>query len=173
MRNSRQWFVVVGVVVAVAACGAEQPQPMIPPPAPAPTGEESSDPSWDTGEARPVESEAEPEPAAKPADEELKQPEFTPGMSVNEAISAVPSYYDYVGLDQEVLAKPLTNPDTYKECKVAQNDRFKVRIAVWNGKVVGADVEAPPAKKDCIDRVVRAIEYKEQVESINTVEYSF
>ncbi len=168
-----RWYGVVGVVLGAVACGGEKKEPQFPPPAPASSGEERPDPSWDTGENRNYEPEPEPEPEPKSGEEELEKPEFKPGMSVNEAISAVPSYYDYVGIDQEVLAKPLTNPDTYKECNVTPNDHFKVKIAVWNGKVVGADVEATPAKKDCLDRVVRSIEYKEQVESINTVEYSF
>ena len=93
-------------------------------------------------------------------------------MSVNDAIAAVPSHYEYVQIDQEVLAKPLQNLDTFKECKVTQNDHFKVKLAVWDGKVVGADVSAPPAKKECIDRVVRATVWltdMEHYERVNRV----
>jgi hypothetical protein len=65
------------------------------------------------------------------------------------------------------------DPNTYRECKLTPNDHFTVRIAVWDGRVVGADVMAKvPAKKDCIERAVRAIEYKEKVHAINTVEYT-
>ncbi len=164
----------VGLLLVVAGCGGgEQPPPAVPPPPPADTTVEAADPSWDTGEGTSAdEPPPEPEPSAEPA--ERKEPEFKPGMSVNDAISAVPSDYDYIGLDQEVLAKPLMDIETYKECQITPNDHFKVKIAIWMGKVVGADVKAAtPAKTECIERVVRALEYKEQVESINTVEYSF
>jgi hypothetical protein len=159
------------VMVGLLACGGEQKQPEIPPPPP-PGAEEAPDPEWDTGDAPPAADE-EPAPEPSTAATERKEPEFKPGMSVNEAIAAVPSHYEFVGIEQEVLAKPLQNLDTFKECKVTQNDHFKVKLAVWDGKVVGADVTAAPAKKECIDRVVRAIEYKEREKSINTVEYAF
>ncbi len=162
-----------GLVLVVVACAGEQKEPGVPPPPPAePMGEEAADPDWETGDgARPDYSEPEPE---EPKEAELKEPEFKPGMSVNDAISAVPSHYDYVGLDQEVLAKPLMDIETYKDCKITPNDHFQVKLAIWMGKVVGADVKAAtPDKTQCIDRVVRGLEYKEQVESINTVEYSF
>ena len=111
---------------------------------------------------------------ASPATGERKEPVFTEGMTVEQAIGAVPSHYDYIGLDQDVLAKPLTQIETYKECNVKQSDKFTVRIAVWDGKVVGADVKSPnQALQQCIDRVVRQLEYKDKVESINTVEYTF
>jgi hypothetical protein len=160
------------VVVLALGCGGEQKQPAVPPPPP-PQGEEASDPDWDTGDAPPVQdSDAPPEPEPQP-EAEPKEPEFKPGMTVNEAISAVPSHYEYVGIEQEVLAKPLQNLDTFKDCKLTQNDHFKVKLAIWDGRVVGADVNAQPAKKECIDRVARTIEYKEKVKSINTVELSF
>lgn len=146
-----------------------------PKPAEYPSGrsatEEQPDPSWETGDA-PV---ADDEPAEEtPAASGQKKPVFTDGMGVEEAISAVPSDYEYIGLDQEVLAKPLTQLETYKECKVKPSDKFKVRIAVWDGKVVGANVTSTnKALAQCIDGVVRQLEYKDKVESINTVEYSF
>jgi hypothetical protein len=162
---------VVGWIVVVAACGGGEKEPDFPPSPPADTTEEAADPSWAT-ETPASEESTEAEPEAAP--EELAKPEFTPGMTINQAINAVPTHYDYVGLDPEVLAKPLMNIETYKECKVTEADKFKVKLAIWDGKVVGADVTAStPAKKECIERVVRALEYEEQVESVNTVEYSF
>ena len=162
------------VVLLLVACGGGDKEPVVPPPPPEDPSE-ASDPTWVTDDSTPAD---EPDPVeARPNEEEekaLTAPEFTPGMTVNQAISAVPSHYDYVGIDQEVLAKPLMDIDTYKECNVTPNEHFQVKIAVWNGKVVGADVKAAtPAKKECIDRVVRGLEYNDQVESINTVEYSF
>jgi hypothetical protein len=170
---ARFWWVGVGLVAAVGCGGAEKKEPDFPPRELITEEEEASDPSWDTGEPAPVEEPVEEEEAQPTESEEPKEPEFTPGMSVNEAMSAVPSYYDFVGMDQEYLAKPLIDPAAYKECKVTQNDHFKIRIAVWDGRVVGADVTAPPSKRECIERVVRAITYGEKVKSVNTVEYEF
>jgi hypothetical protein len=159
----------------MASCGGSQGEANVPPP-PEDEREEVPDQNWETGGARtpaPAD-EAEVEPTES-ADEARKEPEFAPGMSVNDAIAAVPSHYEYVGIEQEVLAKPLVNVETYKECKVNQSQHFKVKIAVWDGRVVGADVDAKGNKKlaECIDSVVRKLEYKEKVQSINTVEFSF
>lgn len=163
----------LGWSLVLWGCGAEEKKPVeYPPTSTVVPREEAADPSWDTGDRAPVEEDEDD--AAQPASAERPKPQFTEGMSVNQAISAVPTHYDYIGIEQEVLAKPLVDIETYKECKVTPNDRFTVKIAVWDGRVVGADVKAStPAKQQCIDRVVRAIEYKERVESINTVEYSF
>jgi hypothetical protein len=160
-----------GALVAVTACGGDQKPAEVPAP-PAPT-EEASDPDWDTGDAPPASDETDEEPKSAPAETELKEPEFKPGMSVNEAIAAVPSHYEYVQIEQEVLAKPLQNLDTFKACKLTQNDHFSLKLAIWDGRVVGADVKAAPGKKECIDGVVRALEYKEKEKSINTVDFSF
>jgi hypothetical protein len=156
------------LLLGLSACGGAKPAAY---PAEPVAVDESPDPSWETEE--PVASE-EPQEPAETTPEEKKKPVFTDGMGVDEAISAVPSHYEYVGLDQEVLAKPLTQLETYKECKVKPSDKFKVRIAVWEGKVVGANVTSTnKVLAQCIDGVVRRLEYKDQVESINTVEYSF
>lgn len=166
--------VLLSVGLGLAACGGGAgAEPEMPDP---PTGgEEAPDPSWETEQQYASDPEPEPESESPAGDEEkLKAPEFTEGMTVAEAISAVPSHYDYIGLDQEVLAKPLVDIETYKECNVKTSDKFTVRIAVWGGKVVGADVKSPnKTLEQCIDRVVRQLEYKDKVESINTVEYTF
>ena len=164
----------VGLGLAfVVGCGSEKKEPDFPPREIITEEEEQSDPSWDTGESAPVDEPEEEEQAKPEQSDEPKEPVFTDGMSVNDAMSAVPSYYDYVGMDQEYLAKPLMDQATYKECKLTQNDHFTIRIAVWDGRVVGADIKAAPSKKECIERVVRAITYGEKVKSVNTVEYSF
>ncbi len=150
------------------ACGGSKPAEY---PAGPPAAEEQPDPSWETEEPG---GTAEPAEESASTPEAKKKPVFTDGMGVEDAISAVPSDYEYIGIDQEVLAKPLTQLDTYKECKVKPSDKFKVRIAVWDGKVVGANVTSSnKALAQCIDGVVRRIEYKDKVESINAVEYAF
>jgi hypothetical protein len=168
-------WVVASVLGLGVACGGSQERPGVPPPAEE-GPEEESDESWETEPDR-TSSEPEEESGSEPsesASEAPKEPVFTEGMSVNDAIAAVPSHYEFIGMEQEVLAKPLVDVATYKECNVNQSTHFTVRIAVWNGKVVGADVSAKGNKKleQCIDGVVRKLEYKEKVESINTVEFS-
>lgn len=169
----RRWCTALGALLlalGLTACGGGTNQPEYPE-QPAPH-EEVADPSWETGDN--AGAEEEPATESEQTQSERKKPEFTEGMGVEQAISAVPEDYQYIGLDQEVLAKPLTQLETYQECKVKQTDKFKVRIAVWDGKVVGADVTSRnKALAQCIDGVVRKLEYKDRVESINTVEYSF
>lgn len=154
-----------------SGCGGSAAEPAYPDGPP--SKEEAADPSWETEDPNAHSSEPAEAPEEQPTGER-KKPEFTEGMTVDAAIAAVPEDYEYIGLDQDVLAKPLTQLDTYKECKVKQSDKFKVRIAVWDGKVVGANVTSHnKALAQCIDGVVRRLEYKDRVESINTVEYSF
>jgi hypothetical protein len=169
----RRGFAPAAVVSLLGSwsCGGQQEEPQFPPVEESPAVEEAPDEDWDTGErsAEPVNDNAKHNESEEP-----KQPEFKAGMSVNDAIAAVPSHYDYIGLDEDVLAKPLRNLDTYKPCNVTQSHHFTVRIAVWDGDVVGADVKAPnKTLAECIDQVVRNLKYKEKAESINTVEYSF
>ena len=155
--------------IAAAACKSEEPK--VPPPRADPSLEEV-DPSWNP---EPDKQQANATRAEQPRSEsgdELAKPEFREGMSVDEAIKAVPSGYDYVGLDQEVLERPLRDPATYEPCKNFQNYRFKVRLAIWNGKVVGMDLTAPPAIKDCVAEQIWKIEYPDKVESINTIDYA-
>lgn len=190
MENGQSWAVMNGVAVsslikrfggvsctavlalALGACGGNTASPEYPT-EPAPK-EEAADESWETGDSKPSDAEQPSDAPADAASGERKKPEFTEGMTVDQAISAVPEDYEYIGLDQEVLAKPLTQLETYKDCKVKQSDKFKVRIAVWDGRVVGANVTSHnKALAQCIDGLVRKLEYKDRVESINTVEYSF
>lgn len=164
--------VIAGLIVA---CGGSEPEPGVPPPSGG-GPEEAPDEGWDTGGRTPAaEPEPTPDTGSEGDPEARKEPEFTEGMSVNDAIAAVPSYYEYVGIEPDVLAKPLVDIETYKECKVGQNSHFTVKVAVWEGRVVGADVVAKgnPSLAQCIDSVVRKLEYKEKVKSINTVEFSF
>lgn len=159
-------------LAASVACGGPAEEPRVPPPAP-PPGEEAADPTWNPDPVSQTVSE-EAEPADEAAPPQRQEPQFTPGMSVNDAIAAVPSHYDFVGLDAEVLAKPLQDPALYEPCKVTNRSRFTVRLAVWDGRVVGADVKAEdPNLARCIDGLVRQLEYQERALSINTVEFSY
>ena len=161
---------------AWTAPGGGKEEPKIP----EDTGEdlEAVDPDWDPEPNRSPGASADPDveqdlPPAEAEKNEKKKPEFEDGMSVQQAIAAVPSYYEYIGIDQDVLAKPLSNPDTYKPCKLTPAHHFTVKVAIWDGKTVGLDIDAPPAIKDCIAQQIKAIQWPEPVESINTIDYSF
>jgi hypothetical protein len=96
-------------------------------------------------------------------------------MSVNEAINAVPSSIERLNIEQEVLAEPLQQADVYEPCKLG-NGHFKARVAVWQGRAVGVDVETRPSNPNlakCIDQQIRQIKWSEKVRSLNTVEYSY
>ncbi len=119
------------------------------------------------------EPESEPAEAAKPA---APEPEFKPGMSVDEAVNAVPTGTERMNLDPAGLSKPLSEFSLYEPCKPGTRQKWTVRVAIWQGKAVGVDVETKP-KNDklaaCINDRVRALEWKDRVPSLNTVEYSF
>jgi len=119
---------------------------------------------------KPTEEEAPP--PKKPA---IPTPEFKPGMSVNEATSAVPDGIPRLNMEQEVLSAPLQNPDLYAPCKPRAAQRFKLRLAVWNGKVVGLDLSVSPknaAFESCLREQLTKLEWKDRVESLNTIEYA-
>jgi hypothetical protein len=101
------------------------------------------------------------------------EPEFKEGMSVTDAINAVPSGTPRVNIDQDVLGEPLKDPKTWAACKLAPGDHFQVTVAVWNGRAVGVDVEAKSKRvSDCVAQAVRAVTWRDKVKSLNNVEYS-
>lgn len=158
----------------LSACGGEKTPPKLPPPPSEDPSLQEVDPNWEPeevgGAQRAEEEPKEPVTGVKETGDG-KEPVFTPGMSVDEAVAAVPRHYDFVGIDQDALSKPLEDPQTFGPCNPG-TQRFKVRIAVWQGKAVGVDVETPNAKlKKCLEEQSWKVEWKEKVRSINTVEY--
>ena len=116
------------------------------------------------------EEEEEEEEEEKPPPPE---PEFTEGMSVADARNAIPQGTERLNIDQETLGKPLQNPDLFKPCKLGAQ-KLKIRIAVWDGRAVGVDVITKNKKlAECVDKQIRAIEWKDKVKSLNTVEYAY
>jgi len=102
-------------------------------------------------------------------------PEFTENMSVSDAIKAVPPNADRLEIEEDRLAEPLADGDVYEPCKLG-NGHFKARVAVWNGRAVGVDVETSPQNPQlarCLDQKIRELEWDDKVRSLNTVEYSF
>jgi len=130
-------------------------------------GDEPSEPSGDgSSEA----SDGDASPAAE------EKPSFTPGMTVEEAIGAVPSTAQRIHIEEEALAEPLKQPELYEPCKLKGHEHFTLRVAVWQGKAVGLDLETKPKNADletCLRTQIERIEWKDKVESLNTVEYSY
>jgi hypothetical protein len=124
--------------------------------------------------AEPV-AAAPPKEEPKPAKPAVAEPVFTEGMSVADAIKAVPQGAERSNIDQETLAIPIQNPDVYEPCKPGPV-RIKLKIAVWDGKAVGLDVTATP-KNDkvaaCVREQILKLSWKARVKSLNIVEYSF
>jgi hypothetical protein len=103
------------------------------------------------------------------------EPAFTPDMSVDQAQAAVPVGTERQNIEQEALGRPLQEPGVFDACNVG-SARFKVRVAVWNGKAVGVDLETTPknaALADCLKARVRELTWPDKVRSLNTVEFQF
>jgi hypothetical protein len=174
-RGTSRAHWMVAAVFAVA-CGGAPPPPEEPAPA---------DPSLSTDEVEQPELSDQPSGGgseekseggeSKPA-EPAKEPEFKEGGSVQDAMNAIPQGTARINLDQETLGQPIANPSVYESCKLAPSQKFKLKIAIWDGKAVGVDVETQPPNKraaECIDKIVRGITWKDKVKSLNTVEFSF
>lgn len=163
-------------------CGGSTP----PPEEPKASDVEQESPS----EALPAEPAAEPASSETPSSESAgeadgkkpstatgseKEPEFKEGMSVDEAIKAVPHDAQRMNLDSDVLGAPLMDVKLYEPCKLGHNQHFKVRVAIWNGKAVGLDVTTQPNNPkatECIASQIRALTWRDKVLSLNTVEYA-
>lgn len=102
-------------------------------------------------------------------------PEFTENMSVNDAIKAVPHDADRLEIEADRLAEPLAEEGLYEPCKLGDG-HFKARVAVWNGRAVGVDIETQPQNPQlarCLDEQIRKTKWADKVRSLNTVEYSY
>jgi hypothetical protein len=149
----------------LVACGgpeqpaeAPQPLPVEPPPAPPPAAE----PETPTEEPK-----AEKPPAV--------EPQFVDGMSVAEAIKAVPVGAERANIDQETLSKPIQDFSVYEPCNPGPA-KVKMNIAVWDGKAVGIDITTTPKNEKlaaCIKDRIKGLTWQAKVKSLNTVEYSF
>jgi hypothetical protein len=123
-------------------------------------------------EAAPASTESSE--SAKPADT-APEPQFAENSSVEEAIKAIPPGQDRVNIDQETMAKPIQEGDggAFASCKAT--GKFKIRVAVWNGKAVGMDVDTTPKNPklaECIKGRIKELTWKPAVRSLNTVEYA-
>jgi hypothetical protein len=98
---------------------------------------------------------------------------FTDGMSVAEAVKAVPQGMERANIDQETLSKPIQDFALYEPCKPG-SARLTLKIAVWDGKAVGIDVTSSP-KNDklvaCVKERIKGLKWQAHVKSLNTVDY--
>ncbi|HMJ16718.1 MAG TPA: hypothetical protein VK524_35135 [Polyangiaceae bacterium] len=173
--GARMGLVLLGCgAVMFAACGGNTPSPDVPE---EPVAEDTPAPESAT-EAPAGDADASPETGegeSKPAAASDAAPEFKEGMSVDEAIAAVPRDAQRMNLDSDALGKPLMNQALYEPCKLAQNQKFKARVAIWNGKAVGLDVTTQPNNPratECIATQIRSVTWRDKVPSLNTVEFA-
>ena len=104
------------------------------------------------------------------------EPVFKEGMSVNDAINAIPQGYPRVNIDQEDLNAPLLDPEYYKSCKPSHTQHFTIKFAVWEGHAVGMDIKTTPANKNleqCLHGLVAGHTWKDKVKSLNISEVTF
>ncbi len=111
-----------------------------------------------------------------PASDSAVEPDFHPGMTVEEAIAAVPQSAQRVNIEQEALAAPLMRTELYEPCEVRGNQGFQLRVAVWHGRAVGVDVATKPENEKlagCLREQVSSVTWPDKVKSLNTVEFSY
>lgn len=160
----------IAFVSFAAACGGSTPpaeDASAVPPTPAATAKPAPAPSGDEDAPKPDES-------AKPPKEEAIEPTFTPDMSVEDAIKAIPQSAERVNVDQETLSKPLQEESLYDPCKPGAA-HFTLRVAVWRGKAVAIDLNTTPKNPklaECLKGRIRELTWPVKVPSLNTVEYS-
>ncbi|MBN1606731.1 MAG: hypothetical protein JW940_08860 [Polyangiaceae bacterium] len=106
----------------------------------------------------------------------VKEPEFKEGMSVNDAINAVPAGTPGERIDPETLSIPLKDSALYAPCKISASQHFTLNVAVWDGRAVGMDIKTQPNNptlEACLRQQVSQVVWRERAKGINTVEYSF
>jgi hypothetical protein len=163
------WFSWVGLLlVACGGSAAPAEAPVAEPAAPdIPAAEAPEAPKADASEA------TEPKPEPKPEKAPAAEPVFTDGMSVAEAIKAVPQGMERANIDQETLSKPIQDFALYEPCKPG-TARLTLKIAVWDGRAVGIDVTSTP-KNDklvaCVKDRIKGLKWQAKVKSLNTVDY--
>jgi hypothetical protein len=185
------WILVVHTAAAVlvsACCSCPDPKTDVkepdPMPEPAPVAEETAEPEPEAeestaqgiavGEPNPSAPSTDAPPAEEPEKPSLPEPKFTPGMSVSEAIAAVPKGWEFQGIEPDALGAPLSDMKLYEPCKLNPSQHFKLRVAIWDGKPVGIDVtSANKTLANCIKDQVAQLTWRNKVKAINTVDYSY
>lgn len=152
----------------VVGCGGAAPEPT--------TAKAPPEPLTAAPAPEPEPPKEEPVAEAPPAPEEepppASDPPFTEGMTVEQAIAAVPQGTQRTNLDAERLGKPLQDFSIYEPCKPTERDKVKIRVAVWKGRAVGVDVTSKNKKlADCVRAQVWKVTWPDKVPSLNTVDF--
>lgn len=171
--RGQYWTCLVCLTLGMtSACGGSTPAPEEPSSEVAAL-DTSNDAELTPASGEALEASSSERAAAEPPP--VKEPEFTEGMSVNEAIKAVPMDTPTTNLEPEVLSKPLADDKIYEPCKVGSAS-FKVRVAVWDGHAVGVDAVTTPKNEklaECIKAAIRQLSWPDKVRSLNLVEYEY
>jgi hypothetical protein len=158
--------------IFLLACGGSEP-PAQSPDAEAAPPIEAAPPSPPPAPVEPA-ADAPPKEEPKPEKPAVAEPQFTDGMSVAEAVKAVPQGAERANIDNETLGKPLQDFAVYEPCKPGST-KVKLKIAVWDGKAVGIDVTTTP-KNDklaaCVKDRIKGLTWQAKVKSLNTVDYA-
>lgn len=173
MRGHYRTIWVCLALSSLVACGGSAPPAQEPDPAGAEVDSPDDVEQAAVGSDKPSDDASSESGPSEPAP--AKEPEFKDGMSVNEAINAVPMDTPTTNLEPEVLAKPISDANLYEPCKVG-TAKFKLKVAVWDGRAVGVDATTTPKNDklaECIKAAVRQVSWPDKVRSLNTVEYQF
>jgi hypothetical protein len=168
MMSARNLGLLFSVLALGVVAGCAKPQQAESP------GEDPSSVLEDDSSSSTAPTDSDSEESSETAAEEA--PTFTPGMSVEQAMNAVPSTVQRIHIEEEALAEPLKDPEVYEPCKLKGHEHFSIRVAVWQGKAVGLDVTTKPANPElesCLRTQIDRLEWKDKVESLNTVEFNF
>ena len=169
MRGTRYQSALIACVLALAACGGSTPPAESPGESSGPVIPDKSEVSAPTDDT----PKAEEDTPKKSPKEEVAEPNFTPDMSVEQAIDAAKST-ERMNVDQETMSKPLQDEALYAPCK-AGTAHFTFRVAVWRGKAVAIDLNTTPKNPklaECLKGRIRELTWPAKVPSLNTVEYS-
>jgi len=159
---------IMGVLLATGCAGST-------PPAESPSENSSAAIPAQSADAQPADEtpKGEEDAPKKTPKEEVPEPNFTPDMSVEQAIDAAKST-ERMNVDQETMSKPLQDEALYAPCK-AGTAHFTFRVAVWRGKAVAIDMSTTPKNPklaECLKGRIRELTWPAKVPSLNTVEYS-
>ncbi len=174
MRGLHRTIWVCLAFASFAACGGSPPPPAEEPDVTGAAADSPDDVEQSAAGSDRPDDDSPSEPKASAA-ASPREPEFKDGMSVNEAINAVPMDTPTTNLEPEVLAKPISDVKLYEPCKVG-TAKFTLKVAVWDGRAVGVDATTTPKNEklaECIKAAVRQVSWPDKVRSLNTVEYQF
>ena len=180
------WFFGLGVLLITVACAEGTPSARSANDEDEASGAKKShdDPDWydsgssdSTGDKKTSDKKtSDKKKDNKSSGGQAAEPVFKEGMSVNDAVNAIPQGWPNVIIDQEVLNAPLMQPEFYKSCKLSPAQHFTIKFAVWEGRAVGIDVTTQPANKNmdkCLHGLVAGYTWKDKVKALNISTVNF